>query len=85
MKGPDLPTRGAVIDQHPLSFKHHDAVNHVSSGQSNGGVGYPRYYRQPTRMVQSSPERRSRLCVEREELQGVVLTLASPGSEHGGL
>lgn len=90
IKGPDLVTRGATLSHHhPQSFPLASNVpNHTAPI-----VAFPRH---PVKLVghvseqaqlrRLSPERRASLPVAKEsraksELQGVVLTLASPGSD----
>ena len=86
IKGPDLVTRGATFSHHPHSSPH-------ASNVQNPIVAFPRH---PVKVVghvseqaqlrRLSPERRASLPIAKEsraksELQGVVLTLASPGSD----
>ncbi|KAL3638216.1 hypothetical protein CASFOL_017587 [Castilleja foliolosa] len=76
-----------------------DAVNHGNSGRNDSNVAYTRHYERPVKMLapceqtqsrRLSPENRAPLGFGKEsransELEGVVLTLASPGSGLGGL
>ncbi|GFP87936.1 tip elongation aberrant protein 1 [Phtheirospermum japonicum] len=76
-----------------------DVVNHANSGRNNSNVAYLRHLDRPVKMPapceqtqsrRSSPENRAPLGFGKDsrsnsELQGVVLTLASPGSGLGGL
>ncbi|KAL1545983.1 tip elongation aberrant protein 1-like isoform X1 [Salvia divinorum] len=89
--GPDLVSRGATLSHHPHSSPHASNVqNHAIPI-----VAYPTP-RHPMKVVghvseqaqlrRLSPERRASLPIAKEsraksELQGVVLTLASPGSD----
>lgn len=90
-------SRGASLSQHPHSSAHHIATSNANSVQSHPIVAYPRHpvklschssgQAQPRR---SSPETRASLPLGKDpkaisELQGVVLTLASPGSDRGRL
>lgn len=100
IKGPDLVPRGAVLGQHPVSLAHQITVNHANSGQNHSNVTYPRHpvkllapglchSSEQTQSRRSSPENRSSIPLGKDsrannELQGVVLTLASPGSDHHG-
>ncbi|KAK6143847.1 hypothetical protein DH2020_024195 [Rehmannia glutinosa] len=99
-KGPDLVSRGAIRGQHPISVTHPIAVNRTNSGENYSNVAYPRHFhQQPVKLLapseqtqskKSSPENRVTLpsgndsIRAKSELHGVVLTLASPGSDHGG-
>ncbi|KAL7082153.1 hypothetical protein ACP275_14G081900 [Erythranthe tilingii] len=88
--GPDLVSRGAFLGQHPLPPAHHNGFNHENSGvNNNASVAYPRLTNQPVKKARFSPENGTTLRLEKDsrainntELQGVVLTLASPGSDH---
>ncbi|XP_057778814.1 tip elongation aberrant protein 1-like isoform X2 [Salvia miltiorrhiza] len=90
--GPDLVSRGAILSHHPHSSPHHVGASNVQ----NHAIPIVAYPRHPVKVLghgpeqaqprRSSPERRGSLPFGKEsraksELQGVVLTLASPGSD----
>lgn len=87
-------SQGTILSDHPHSSPHHIGASNVQN-QAIPIVAYPRH---PVKVVghgseqaqprRSSQERRGSLPFEKEsraksELQGVVLTLASPGSDRG--
>ncbi|KAL0375836.1 UNVERIFIED_CONTAM: Rho GTPase-activating protein gacHH [Sesamum calycinum] len=99
--GPDVVLGGAILGQQPSLSAHQIAVNHANSGQSVACSRLPQqpakmlapppcHSSEQTQSRRSSPENRAILALGKDsrvntELQGVVLTLASPGSAHGGL
>lgn len=91
MKGPDRVSRGAIVSQHHHSSNAGCLHNHAM----NPIIAYPRH---PAKLLEtgfdqaqarrSPPEIRGSTPIRKEsraksELQGVVLTLASPGSDRG--
>ncbi|KAL0454637.1 UNVERIFIED_CONTAM: Rho GTPase-activating protein gacHH [Sesamum latifolium] len=99
--GPDVVSGGAVLGQQPSLFAHQVAVNHANSGQNVACPRLPQQpakmlapppcqSSEQTQSRRSSPEDRAVLALGKDsrlnsELQGVVLTLASPGTTNGRL
>ncbi|KAH6805852.1 hypothetical protein C2S51_030683 [Perilla frutescens var. frutescens] len=82
--GPDLVSRGAILSQHPHSPAHHIASSDANSVQNHPIVAFSRHpeQAQPRR---PSPDSSRGALRGNSELQGVVLTLASPGTDRGRL
>ncbi|KAL6513308.1 hypothetical protein OROGR_020794 [Orobanche gracilis] len=88
---PGADSKGATRDQHPISSTQRISVNRANSVQNYSSVAYPRPVQGAVKMLapiernRSSPEDGVSLPFGKysnadRELQGVVLTLASPGS-----